>query len=56
MTLTALKLKTLENKYGMYASWAIWNSDPSIKMDTSDHYGSCSAIAYLGGHGGAQYI
>lgn len=33
--MTPTELKTLENKYGRYASWAIWNPDPSIKMDTS---------------------
>ena len=40
MTLTQIEFQTLESKYGMYASWAVWNPDPTIKMDTqiiTDH-------------------
>lgn len=32
--LTPNKLQNLEEKYGMFASWAVWNPDPTIKMDT----------------------
>ena len=34
MSLAPHELKALEDKYGHYASWAIWNPDASIKMDT----------------------